>query len=252
MRIILHEIKKLWNIKILAIIIVFNALYYVGSSVHSFMVSTEETASHILHQEFASRFKDGFTDEEFDAFITELGLIWDETGLPWENHGVLYSDYDGILHNLERAMSRELWEWKRQQYLDAMSKSSIDEIIAMIEERKIPLIEEANMFIGVHPVFADFDIYDYDDYGELPYPAFSEFEGVREVYNMRITLFNARSNFVEEKLSHLNFIMFITEYYGDEIFSLLPGYFSEIDTEEISDRQRQRMIPLRCFVYSCS
>ena len=240
MRVIWHEIKKIWNIKMLVVVVVICAIYFFGADVGATLRSMHGAATDEVYSEITGRYGTVLTDEELEAVIREFGKT--------------HSEWDTAAWQIERIISREYFEWERQLYMDAIQGG---DVFALTSRMREPLIAEADALIRGNPVFTELGILSYDDYKSYitvlhehleqiilsdDAENWGNIEAVRTSSHVWQTFFGPDSEFLGLKLDFLYFIEFLAEEYGDEIVASLQERLERLNSLELTERQRQRLI----------
>ena len=247
MSVVRHEIKKMWNIKILAIIAALCTMYFFGAGMNGNLHSIIHvgTSGEIL-AEINARYGAYLTGAELDEFIIErhaqleAGDLDDAAIVTLNELSWLYNSWHDTPARMEHYLSQELFEWQRQLYADAIAS---DDIFALIADMREHLVAEANVNIEQAPIFAANGIRDYDDFtaAMAEFPPITEFEESLTRGHLARALQGQSSNFAGEKLDLLRFMEFITQYYGDGINARLQRDLERLDNVQLTGRQRQRM-----------
>jgi len=247
MIVIWNEVKKMWNIKILAIAAALCTMYFFGAGMNGNLHSIIHvgTSGEIL-AEINARYGTSLTGAELDEFVRERRAELEAEGLDdsaiamLQELSWLYNNWHDTPARMEHFLSQELFEWQRQLYTDAIAS---DDIFALIAQMREHLVAEANMQIWQNPIFAANAVTDYDDFLAImaEFPPITEFEEALTLGHLSRALRGQDSDFVKEKLDNLRFLEFITQYYGDGINARLQRDLERLDNVELTVRQRQRM-----------
>jgi hypothetical protein len=131
MNVICHEIKKIWNIKILAIVAALGVMYFFGAELQN-TIRSIKPQSDIL-EEIIAQYGVSLTDEEMAGFVRDYQLEAAGDADALQSLTILHAEWEHMPYRLEFFLSEELQDWKRQLYTDALASGDIP---TLIEERR--------------------------------------------------------------------------------------------------------------------
>ncbi|MCL2276206.1 MAG: hypothetical protein FWC16_14910 [Defluviitaleaceae bacterium] len=203
MRIVWYEIRKIWNLRLVGMVVLFCALFFLALGVQDSL--------------------------RMVRYPHPLGTQTQRA------HDYL----EAAPHDLREMLSQEYLDWQRQFFINGMAS---DCLYTFRDETMAALLLEANAFITQTPIFAAYDIYAIKspmDRWEQAEAA----GATAETHNLMFrALFGESSGFVGKRIENVQALGSNLRDFGEsQTRVFMAGNLARANQRELDERQRQRL-----------